>query len=146
MSFHRVNSLTWNGSLKHRPHSKILATYDDSEPKNMSLVRITKPLLGLQLATCCIPKILLHVSKTANTLFITHICYTFRHRTKSSSNFALQNCCSRVQLKWDGTRWRTGGVVKGKLANGVGMLYSSHYLETWCIQHYYRWCAHLGCQ
>ena len=23
--------------------------------------------------------------------------------------------------------------------------YSSHYLGTWCIQHYYRWCAHLGC-
>jgi len=21
-----------------------------------------------------------------------------------------------------------------------------HYLGTWCIQHYYRWCAHLGCQ
>jgi len=46
-----------------------------------------------------------------------------------------------VQLKCDGTRWRTGGEVKGKLANGVGCQYSSHYLETWCIQHYYRWCA-----
>jgi len=21
-----------------------------------------------------------------------------------------------------------------------------HYLRTWCIQHYYRWCAHLCCQ
>jgi len=52
----------------------------------------------------------------------------------------------RVQLKCDGTRWCTGGEVKGKLANGVGSLYSSHYLGTWCIQHYYRWCAHLGCQ
>ena len=27
---------------------------------------------------------------------------------------------SRVQLKCDATRWRTGGEVKGKLANGVG--------------------------
>ena len=52
---------------------------------------------------------------------------------------------SRVQLKPDGTRRRTGGEVKGKLANGVGSQYSSHYLGTWCIQHYYRWCAHLGC-
>ena len=26
----------------------------------------------------------------------------------------------RVHLKYDGTRWRTGGEVKGKLANGVG--------------------------
>ena len=51
-----------------------------------------------------------------------------------------------VQLKYDGTRWRTGGDLKGKLANGVGSQYSSHYLGTWCIQHYYRWCAHLGCQ
>jgi len=32
----------------------------------------------------------------------------------------------RLQLKYDGTRWRTGGEVKGKLANGVG----SQYLHT----------------
>jgi len=44
-----------------------------------------------------------------------------------------------------GTRWRRAGEVKGKLANGVGSQYPSHYLGTWCIQHYYRWCAHLGC-
>jgi len=53
---------------------------------------------------------------------------------------------TRVQLKCHGTRWRTGGEVKGKLANGMGSQYSSHDLGTWCIQHYYRWCAHLGCQ
>jgi hypothetical protein len=53
---------------------------------------------------------------------------------------------STVQLKCDDTRWRKGGEVKGKLANGVGSQYSSHYLEIWCIQHYYHWCAHLGCQ
>ena len=47
---------------------------------------------------------------------------------------------SRLQLKCDGTRWRTGGEVKGKLANAVGCQYSSHYLGTRCIQHYYRWC------
>jgi hypothetical protein len=40
----------------------------------------------------------------------------------------------RVQFKCDGTRWRTGGEVRGKLANGVGSQYSSHYLVTWCIQ------------
>ena len=33
----------------------------------------------------------------------------------------------------------TQGVdVKGKLANGVFSQYPSHYLGTWCIQHYYR--------
>jgi len=52
----------------------------------------------------------------------------------------------RLQLKCDCTRWRTGGEVKGKLVNAVGSQYPSHYLRTWCIQHYYRWCAHLGCQ
>ena len=46
----------------------------------------------------------------------------------------------RVQLKCYGTPWRTGGEVKRKLANGVGSQYPSHYLGTWCIQHYYRWC------
>jgi len=56
------------------------------------------------------------------------------------------HCSSfRIQLKCDGTRWRTVGDVKGKLANGVGSQYPSHYLGTWCIQHYYSWCAHLGC-
>jgi hypothetical protein len=49
-------------------------------------------------------------------------------------------------LKCDGTRWRTGGEVKGKLTNGVGSQYPSQYLGTWCIQYYYRWRAHLGCQ
>jgi hypothetical protein len=58
----------------------------------------------------------------------------------------LKKWDGRVQLKCDGTRWRTGGEVKGKLANWVSSQYSSHYLGTWCIQHYYRWCAHLGCQ
>jgi hypothetical protein len=32
--------------------------------------------------------------------------------------------CSIVLLKSDGTRWRTGGEVKGKLANGMGSQYS----------------------
>ena len=40
-----------------------------------------------------------------------------------------------LQLKCDGTRRRTGGGVKGKLANGVGSQYPSHYFGTWCIQH-----------
>jgi hypothetical protein len=55
-------------------------------------------------------------------------------------------CHVRVQLKCDGTWWCTGGEVKGKLVNGVGGQYSSHYFGTWCIQHYYCWCAQLGCQ
>jgi len=30
--------------------------------------------------------------------------------------------------------------------HGVGSQYPSHYPGTWCIQHYYRWWAHLGSQ
>ena len=36
-----------------------------------------------------------------------------------------------VQLKCDGTRWRRVGKWRGKLANGVGSRYSSHYFGTW---------------
>jgi len=36
----------------------------------------------------------------------------------------------RLQLKCDGTRWRTVGEVKGKHASGVGSQYSSHYLRN----------------
>jgi hypothetical protein len=71
----------------------------------------------------------------------------FRRKTKSgfcacAVTFQTQSTifCSRVQLKCDGTRWRTGGEVKGELANAVGSQYSSHYLGTRCIQHYYCWC------
>ena len=45
---------------------------------------------------------------------------------------------SGLQLKCDGTRERTGGELNVKLVNAVGSQYPSHYLGTWCIQHYYR--------
>jgi len=73
----------------------------------------------------------------------------FRWKTKSgfcACAITFQLACNLVQLKCDCTRWRTGGEAKGNLENGVGSQYSSHYLGTWCIQRYYRWCAHLGCQ
>jgi len=38
------------------------------------------------------------------------------------------------------------GKWRGNWCNGVGSQYPSHYLRTWCIQHYYRWYAQLGCQ
>ena len=41
--------------------------------------------------------------------------------------------------------WRPPADLNG-LANAVGSQYSSQYPGTLCIQHYYRWCAHLGCQ
>jgi hypothetical protein len=45
-------------------------------------------------------------------------------------NSRVNRNTSRLQLKCDGIRWRTGGEVKGKLANGVGSQYPSHYLTT----------------
>jgi len=64
------------------------------------------------------------------------------HRTSfkiiGSFNGLSLSPCGRVQLKCDGTRWRKGEEVKRKLANGVSSQYSSHYLGTWCFQHYYR--------
>jgi len=74
----------------------------------------------------------------------------FRRKTKfrfcgCAITFQLaSSTSSKLQLKCACKRWRTGGEVKGKLANGVGSQYSSHYLGTWRIRHYYRWCAHLG--
>ena len=35
--------------------------------------------------------------------------------------------------------WRPPADLNG-LANAVCSQYPSHYLRTWCIQHYYRWC------
>ena len=46
------------------------------------------------------------------------------------------------------SRWNVmthGDAREGKLVNLGCSQYSSHYLGTRCIQHYYRWCAHLGC-
>jgi hypothetical protein len=91
--------------------------------------------------------------------FFEHVCFIFQHENWLLVHWSflctwavfgmylagVQGWC-RIQLKCDGTQWRMGGEVKGKLANGVGSQYSSHYLGTWCIQCYYRWHAHLGCQ
>ena len=38
--------------------------------------------------------------------------------------FTVFSLCCRARSKPGGTRWRTGGEVKGKLANGVGSQYS----------------------
>ena len=66
--------------------------------------------------------------------------HTVKNRDTLTTAMLIIRVCSdvRLQLKCDGTRWRTGGEVKGKLANGVGSQYRSHYLGTWCIQRYYQ--------
>ena len=46
-----------------------------------------------------------------------------------------------VMAHGDARQWKWRGNT-----NGVCSQYPSHYLGTWCIQHYYRWCAQLGCQ
>jgi hypothetical protein len=84
------------------------------------------------------------VSRHAQREFFYLMCFNPKHVCDSPNPKFIS--VVRVQLKCDGTRWRAWGEVRRKLANVVGSQYSSHYLGTWCIQHYYRWCAHLGCQ
>jgi hypothetical protein len=64
-------------------------------------------------------------------------CFGCPSHPSSGVHKTVTAASGRVQLKCDGTRRRAGGELKGKLANGVGSQYSSHYLGTWCIQHYY---------
>ena len=49
--------------------------------------------------------------------------HTFGAAVQNLVSIATWDLC-RVRLEPDGTRWRTGGEVKGKLANGVGSQYS----------------------
>jgi len=49
----------------------------------------------------------------------------------------------------NGTAWRGNGMGRPWGRHGYGILRVNrplHYLGTWCIQHYYRWCTHLGYQ
>jgi hypothetical protein len=62
--------------------------------------------------------------------------FTIKKISSECLRYCRRKCQCRLQLKFDGTRWRTGGEMKGKLANGSQ--YPSHYLGTWCIQHYYQ--------
>ena len=77
------------------------------------------------------------------TLQAVHVETPGSHRKEGhAENGDTPFACGIVQLKSDDAREEE---VNGKLANGVGSQYPSHYLGTSCIQHYYRWCAHLGC-
>ena len=90
--------------------------------------------------TCCVywlNKLLCHCINAQSLNKLLYCSYMIRQYCVVFRELVL----SRVQLRCDGARWRTGGEVKGKLVNGVGSQYPSHYLRTWCIQHYYRWCA-----
>ena len=53
-----------------------------------------------------------------------------------------------VELSWNLMAHGDARVGKWRGNRRVEWVASSlsHYLRTWCIQHYYRWCAHLGCQ
>jgi len=75
--------------------------------------------------------------------YISYARLTLGIKLRFPEIFSTPFTVGRLQLKCDCTRWRTGGELKGKLANGVGIRYPSHYLGTWYIQHYYRCCAHL---
>ena len=102
---------------------------------------VLKNILQKYIGAKCIYRLRYGITATLGLLHLADLLRTFE-----TSLIIYSSSYRRVQLKCDGTWWRTGGEVKGKLANGVGSQYSSHYPGTWCIQHCYRWCAHLGCQ
>jgi hypothetical protein len=58
---------------------------------------------------------------------LTYLCIVRMYGTFTVVNVIMVRVC-RVRLKPDGTRWRSGGEVKRKLANGMGSQYTSHYL------------------
>jgi len=65
---------------------------------------------------------------------------TSEHGVSSITTADAHTSAASSRLNWRPT------VDLNGLANAVGSQYPSHYLRTRCIQHYYRWCAHLGCQ
>jgi len=79
-------------------------------------------------------------------------CYTDSHFQLTRYNIPnTAHWVRDLESSWNvmahgNARWGGGGVARGKLANAMCSQYPSHYLRKCCIQHYYRWCAHLGCQ
>ena len=58
---------------------------------------------------------------------------TSEHGVSSTTAVYAQTSAASSRLNW-----RPPADLNG-LANAVGSQYPSHYLGTWCIQHYYRW-------
>ena len=88
-----------------------------------------------------------HSQSAQNSMFIFSqpgflFCYCMYHGLLRKLSFSMIESSWNVMAHGD----PRAGKCRGKLANGVGSQYPSHYLGSWCIQHYYRWCAHLGCQ
>ena len=94
---------------------------------------LSAPLYLEQQQTVCVcVRVFLNVMKCFSQIQLLQATDSLR-----MTEYRPHSSCG-IQLKCDGTRRRTGGEVKRKMANGVGSQYSSHYLRTWCIQHYYR--------
>jgi len=131
-------------SIHYIKHSKICALHNMFRILNWGLG--PAPEFSREMLLCLCHS-LTPVSYTAQTWLLTVENFVTWHVVFACSDVLLYlEPFGRVQLKRDGTRWRTGGEVKEKLMNGVGSQSPSHYNGTRCIQHYYRWCAHLGCQ
>ena len=71
-----------------------------------------------------------------------------------SFKFIILPCLQIISLKYLllESSWNVmahGDAWEGKCRGNWRMEWVAstlHYLGTWCIQHYYHWCAHLGCQ
>ena len=135
----KIPHISWNQKIRYRfcKIPPLVSILSQENPARISLFRFFVPLASLQ-----------------------HGCWSDRPcsawswvqivnvLTVLSSSTSLHIFClsSPAETWWHTVTHGGGREVKGKLANGVCSQYPSHYLGTWCIQHYYRWCAHLGCQ
>ena len=156
----------WCNIVGFSRHFQVVQNSGDYSPSDMAL---HPRRLESSTITMLMMMMMVMVMVVVLTLFLLHQLLLWVHKLKIAQIYIykiscftvlgpceiwwLRDCCDkicicgRVQLKCDGTRWCTGGEVKGKLANVVGSQYSSHYLRTWCIQHYSTSDAHnFGCQ
>jgi len=60
---------------------------------------------------------------------------TILHTTSEHGVSSITTADAHTSAASSGLNWRPPPAD----LNAVGSQYSSHYLGTWCIQHYYRW-------
>ena len=62
------------------------------------------------------------------------------HTTSEHGVSSITTADAHISAPSSRLNWRPPADLNG-LANAVDTQYPSHYPGTWCIQHYYRWCA-----
>ena len=109
-------------------------------------LHVSPPSINIDLASN--QNQLLHYIKR-KTLYVLVVAMFMQKHHKVMLPMSTTHTYSYTNVDASWIWWHTvthGRGSEGKLSNGVGSRYSSHYLGTSCIQHYYSCFAHLGCQ